>query len=60
MKKLKAIRATMCLLVSLPIWFYLIYSILVAIDASELTWFLFWVYLPASALVSFISNLIDE
>jgi hypothetical protein len=44
----------------LPIWFYLIYSILLAVDASELTWFLFWVYLPASALVSFIGSLIDE
>jgi len=59
-KKLKTIRALLGLLVSLPIWVYILHSVLVAIEADQLTMFLFWVYIPVTALVGFIGNLIDE
>ncbi|MFA9204930.1 MAG: hypothetical protein ACEQSH_00580 [Bacteroidia bacterium] len=33
-------------LISLPIWFYLLYWMLVHSGAGELQMFLFWVYVP--------------
>lgn len=45
---MKAFVVFLELAVTLPIWFYVLYQILSAVGASELTWFLFWVYIPAS------------
>ena len=44
-------------LITLPIWYYLLYSILDAIDANELQWFLFWVYIPLGVIIKVISDL---
>ncbi len=43
-----------------PIWFYLMYKILVAIHATELMFFLFWVYVPMSVLVAILSKVSDN
>ena len=60
MKKLKATRALLAVFVGLPIWFYLIYQILERVHASELMWFLFWVYLPVNIILVFIGKLIED
>jgi hypothetical protein len=39
------------LFVTLPIWFYLLYKVLWMLGASELMWFLYWIYIPATILV---------
>ena len=31
-----------------PIWYYLLYQILIRVDASELMFFLYWVYVPVA------------
>lgn len=46
--------------IQLPIWFYIIYSILIAINASELVWFLYYVYMPVSLFVHSIAQLFKE
>lgn len=51
MSKSRVVGSTVALCVTLPIWFYLIYAILVRVNASDLMWFLFWVYMPTSILV---------
>lgn len=38
--------------VQLPIWYYLLYVILTAIEADNLAWFLYWVYVPAGVIVA--------
>jgi hypothetical protein len=43
--------AVMSLLLTLPIWFYLLYKILVAVNATDLMWFLYWVYVPFSLII---------
>ena len=43
--------------ISLPIWFYLLYKILEAVQASELMWFLYWVYLPANIFITHVVKL---
>lgn len=46
--------------VVMPIWFYLLYQILVRVNASELMWFLYWVYLPAAILVAVVQKILEE
>jgi hypothetical protein len=48
------------LLVNFPIWFYLLYTILKAINAGELAWFLFWVYVPATIVVRIVYDLAGD
>ena len=46
------VAGVLSLFVVLPIWYFLLYRILEAVNAAELTWFLYWVYIPASLLAS--------
>lgn len=46
----KTCAVIISIFVTTPIWFFLIYKIMVAVNASELMWFLFWVYVPASLI----------
>lgn len=57
MKSMKAIGTLLILFVTLPIWYYLLYQVLVRVNASELMWFLFWAYLPISFLSAFLVQL---
>ena len=59
MMKMKVLGVLLALFLVMPIWYYLLYKILSAIQASELTWFLFWVYLPVSMLVGGIAKLLE-
>jgi len=56
----KAIVGLISLLVTLPIWFYLIYKILESVNASELTWFLFWVYVPLTLLANLVAKMASD
>jgi len=56
MKAIKLVTTLLNVVLTAPIWFYLLYKILEAIEASELVWFLFWVYIP----VAFFSRLFSE
>lgn len=59
MKTSKIIMAIAYLFVTGPIWFYLLYKILVLVNATELMFFLYWVYLPVSLLMGTIAKLSD-
>ena len=60
MKKSKVIAALLVMFIIMPIWFYLIYYILSAVGASQLVWFLFWVYVPVSIFVTSIGKFIED
>jgi hypothetical protein len=60
MSKLRIFLVVLASFVSMPIWFYLLYKILVAVNATELMFFLYWVYVPVTFLVSFIAKLFEE
>ena len=47
------------LLISMPIWFYLLYKILQFVNATEVMWLLYWIYVPSSILISIISKVAD-
>ena len=59
MKQLNAIKNILGLAVTLPIWYYLIYKLLEAAPATELMWFLFWVYVPAGLLVNILTKIAE-
>ncbi len=57
---MKTIMAILSVLIVAPIWFYLLYCILVRVEASELMWFLFWIYIPVAVMVAVMRELIKE
>lgn len=57
---MKIISGLLALFVSLPIWYYLLYQILVRVDASELMFFLFWVYIPVGILAAIIGQVYND
>lgn len=38
--------------ITMPIWYFLMYTVLSAVHVDRLVWFLFWIYLPFSLFVS--------
>ena len=53
------ISALLTLCLSLPIWYYLIYKILTLVQATELMWFLYWIYLPFGLFAAVLAKLVD-
>ena len=54
MNKVKAAAGILTIFIVTPIWYYLFYQILKSVEASELMWFLFWVYMPIGILSAII------
>lgn len=48
---MKTTAKILSMFVCFPIWYWLCYRVLVAVNASELMWFLFWVYVPLSVFI---------
>jgi quinol-cytochrome oxidoreductase complex cytochrome b subunit len=57
---MKTITGLLSLFIVMPIWYYLIYQILVRVQATELMWFLFWVYVPLVVFIRIIVDLTDQ
>jgi hypothetical protein len=57
---MKAAAQVLSVFVVFPIWFYLLYKILVAVNASEVMWLLYWVYLPVGLLAQVILKLVEK
>jgi hypothetical protein len=57
MKALKVIVGLLTVFVVAPIWYYLLYKVLQAINATELMWFLYWIYVPVSILGRIVSDI---
>ena len=59
MKALKAIYAILGLSVVMPIWYYLLYKVLQGVNATEVMWFLYWIYLPVGILVQVLTKIAE-
>ena len=57
---MKALAAILMIAVTLPIWLYLLYQILLRVEASELMWFLFWVYVPLNLFVGVLGKFMER
>lgn len=60
MKNTKIALSLVGVFVTAPIWYYLLYKILVSVNASELMWFLFWIYLPVGLLLQIIKAVVEK
>lgn len=60
MKKLETVKILVAFLITIPIWFYLLHSILVAINATDLQFFLFWVYVPFTMFVHLVKEYAND
>ena len=60
MKKSKIITLLLGLFITGPIWYYLLYKILQGVNASELMWFLYWVYVPVAIIGGVIAKVSDD
>lgn len=54
---MKKVANVLGLLVTTPIWYYLLYKILRSVNATELMMFLFWIYVPAGLLVRILTEM---
>ena len=41
----------------LPMWLFLCYSILIAIQPDRLVWFIFWGYVPIAILIAILTGI---
>lgn len=57
---MKVFAGLLTIFISIPIWYYLFYKILQSVGASELMWFLFWIYVPVTMVASLIAKALDE
>ena len=56
---MKYVPGLITIFISAPIWYYLLYTILTAINAGELTWFLYWVYVPFAVFAQIVSKVVE-
>jgi len=56
----RKVTAVLGVFVYLPIWLYLMYQIMLKVQATELMWFLFWIYVPVTILVNMLVKLTEE
>jgi hypothetical protein len=55
----RKVAVTLSVFVYLPMWLYLIYQIMLRVQATELMWFLFWIYVPVSILTAALTRLTE-
>jgi hypothetical protein len=60
MKIMQAIIAIITIFITIPIWYYLLYKVLQSIGATDLMWFLFWVYVPFGLLMHFLQSIVKQ
>lgn len=47
------------LFVTLPMWFFLMYSMLRLLPVDRLVWFIYWMYIPCSVVLSVIAKIAE-
>lgn len=57
MNALKGFAAIIYFFIVLPMWYYLIFSVLKKTGVDDMVWGIFWAYLPVSFLTSAIMQL---
>jgi hypothetical protein len=60
MKTSNIIILLLFMFVTGPIWYYLLYKMLVAVQATELMWFLYYIYVPVAIVGGIIAKVADK
>lgn len=48
------IGVTIGVLIRTPIWYWLVYQILIRVDATPTMWVFYWIYLPIGLVLAFL------
>lgn len=59
-QKLGCAIGVIALCITSPIWYYLLWYILKTINASDVAFLLFWVYVPVQFIIAVVSELIKS
>jgi len=59
MNKAKLLAGVLVLFISIPIWLFLLHTILKQLEVDRLIWFLFWIYVPLQFLIGIISGIVE-
>ena len=59
MNAIRGVVAILTLLIAVPIWYYLLYKVLQAVNASEVMWLLYWIYLPVGIIAQALQKLLE-
>jgi hypothetical protein len=46
-------------LIHTPIWYWLIYQVLIRVDATPTMWIFYWIYLPAGIVLALLRVITD-
>jgi len=57
--KLTVLWVVVTLFLLTPIFYYLMYQVLVRVHATELMWFLFWIYVPLGVFISILRSTVE-
>jgi hypothetical protein len=57
---LSGIFGLVSILIVSPIWYYLLYKLLSISGATELMWFLYYIYVPVGIILALIKSQIDK
>ena len=57
---MKAFIGIMSICIVMPIWYYLLYQVLVRVDATDVMWLLFWVYIPVTVVVGVATKFLED
>ncbi len=60
MKAIKVVTGLVVIFIQMPIWWFLVYSILKAINPDRLVWFMFYAYVPIGLFTSILSVTVDK
>lgn len=60
MKAWRILNGVIVLFVRMPIWYYLMYSLLKVSAVDRLVWFLFWIYVPLSFFFEIVEKILDK
>lgn len=53
------VGVTIGVLIHTPIWYWLVYQILVRVDATPTMWVFYWIYLPVGLVMAFLRVITD-
>lgn len=52
------VTGLIALCVVLPIWYVLLYYILQSVNASDVMWLLYWIYVPVGIFISILGEIV--
>lgn len=60
MKSMRIVAGLVVVFITIPIWYFILYTILSALHVDRLVWFLYWIYIPFGVFVSIVEKFTEK